>query len=243
MHNLPEIVESEFKKGNFVVKRSKQKFNQVDADQAMEWVNGTGKKAKGIVGITKSTSALYRWILSYNSRSHIATETHEMFGLAKPREAVHKEETRSRQLRDNKDENSVFEMLQRVQIFASTCPDTLQNIVSKDLATEEIQGSLREAKQFGMEAVATFVSKRMIIPDDADKPIVAIHDTMQRTNPRTFEYLYDVPSNTKDKGKNMVLKADRTVLQRLITSYEAGRPVNLQDVMKHELLPVPIALA
>ena len=44
-------------KSNFVVKRSAQKFNQVDPDQAMEWINCTGKKGGGIVGITKTISA------------------------------------------------------------------------------------------------------------------------------------------------------------------------------------------
>jgi len=38
MHQLPEPVLSEFRKGNFVVKRSAQKFNEVDPDQAMEWI-------------------------------------------------------------------------------------------------------------------------------------------------------------------------------------------------------------
>lgn len=66
MHQLPEPVLSEFQKGNFVIKRSAHKFNQVDPDQAMEWINGTGKKGGGIVGITKTTSALTRWTLSYN---------------------------------------------------------------------------------------------------------------------------------------------------------------------------------
>jgi len=40
-----------------------------------------------------------------------------------------------------------------------------------------------------------------------------------------------------------MFKADRSVLQRLITSYEAGRHVDLGKVMCHELLPVPIAIA
>ena len=36
MHQLPEPVLSEFKRGNFVVKRSAHKFSQVDPDQSME---------------------------------------------------------------------------------------------------------------------------------------------------------------------------------------------------------------
>ena len=64
MDQLPEPVLSEFKRGNFVVvKISAHKFSQVDPDQAMEWINGTGKKGCGIIGITKTTSALCRWTL------------------------------------------------------------------------------------------------------------------------------------------------------------------------------------
>ena len=55
MHMLPAEVESEFKAGNFVVKDSNQPFNQVDPDHSQEWLNGTGKKGGGIIGITKTT--------------------------------------------------------------------------------------------------------------------------------------------------------------------------------------------
>ena len=75
MKQLPEAVLSEFREGNFVVKRSARALNQVDPDQAMEWINGTGKRGGGIVGITKTVSALYRWTLSYNLRSDIAAES------------------------------------------------------------------------------------------------------------------------------------------------------------------------
>ena len=39
MHQLPELVLSEFRKGNYVVKRSEAKFNQVSHDQGQEWLN------------------------------------------------------------------------------------------------------------------------------------------------------------------------------------------------------------
>ena len=54
MKQLPEEVKEEFVKGDFVVKCSANKFNQVDPDHAQEWLNGTGKRAGGIVGITKT---------------------------------------------------------------------------------------------------------------------------------------------------------------------------------------------
>ena len=60
MKQLPEEVKEEFVKGDFVVKCSANKFNQVDPDHAQEWLNGTGKRAGGIVGVTKTISVLMR---------------------------------------------------------------------------------------------------------------------------------------------------------------------------------------
>ena len=61
MSQLPKEVENEFMNGNFVVRLGKQKFNQVDPDQAQEWLNAVGKKAGGITGLTKNNLALHRW--------------------------------------------------------------------------------------------------------------------------------------------------------------------------------------
>ena len=59
---------------NFVVKQSAADFNQVSPDQAQEWLNVTGKKGGGVAGITKTASALSRWALSYNLRSHVTAD-------------------------------------------------------------------------------------------------------------------------------------------------------------------------
>src|SRR6267154_5364911 len=81
MHHLPPEVEDEFQKGNFVVKRSNRKFNQVDPDHSQEWLNAVGKKGGGIVGITKTNSALSRWALSYNLRAEISSDTRSLLGI------------------------------------------------------------------------------------------------------------------------------------------------------------------
>ena len=39
------------------------------------------------------------------------------------------------------------------------------------------------------------------------------------------------------------MRGDRLVLQRFISSYEAGRGINLGEILKRELLPGPVALA
>lgn len=58
MRQLPMEVLQEFKKGNFAVKWSEGAFNKVSAYYSLEWVNGIGKREGGIVGITKTSSAL-----------------------------------------------------------------------------------------------------------------------------------------------------------------------------------------
>lgn len=46
-HKLPPEVREEFLQGNFVVKGSDQKFNQIDPDHSQEWLNSTGEKGGG----------------------------------------------------------------------------------------------------------------------------------------------------------------------------------------------------
>ena len=60
MKQLPAEVQTEFNKGNWVVNGSSRRFNQVDPDQSQEWLNVTGKRGGGIVGITRTTTALSR---------------------------------------------------------------------------------------------------------------------------------------------------------------------------------------
>ena len=87
-------VEEEFQKGKFVVKGSGcRKFNQVDPDHSQEWLNGTGKRGGGIVGSTKTTTALSRWTLSFNFRAQISAQTRQMLNGGDGNAIVHNEAT------------------------------------------------------------------------------------------------------------------------------------------------------
>jgi hypothetical protein len=94
------------------------KFSQVDPDQAMEWINGTWKEGGGVIGIRKTTSALCRWTLLYNMRSHIAAETHAVFNQGPGSVRVHNEANKSRQNRDNDDEAALLLVFQRCKVFS-----------------------------------------------------------------------------------------------------------------------------
>lgn len=51
------------------------RYDHISADQSMEWLNVTGKKSVGLVGITRIVSSLSRWTLTYNLRTVIAYQT------------------------------------------------------------------------------------------------------------------------------------------------------------------------
>ena len=104
----PKEIKEEFLKGNFVVKCSKQCFSQVDPDHAQEQLNRRDKFAGGIIGITRTVSALMNWNLSYNARSFISDQTYEMFGL-NMNNLVTKETTNVRKNRDNHNEDKLLE--------------------------------------------------------------------------------------------------------------------------------------
>ena len=149
---------------------------------------------------------------------------------------IHNEATKSRQKRDTDDESSLMSTFHRFGMFSSASQtEILQNIATKDIATDSIQNALLHANKL--------VKDRLIVTSQSNQPAVSIHEPLHRNNAPAFATLYQVTKNTKDKDKKTVLKADRNVLHRLITAYEAGRPVDLPSVLKHELLPVPVSLA
>lgn len=241
MEQLPQEVLEEFKKGNFVVKWKASKFNQVSPDQSLEWLNGIGKRGGGIVGITKTSSALSRWALSYNLRSQIADSTHKMFGLEQEDKFSHNESTPGRRDRDKKDESSLTAILKQFKVFSPPDhPTCLYNIATNDLVTDEIQVSLLNAKKLGEQRMNEFVEERLATQQQEK---VKFWDTMHKNFPPTFDTLYQVVKSSKEKDKTKILRADRNVLQRLIVAYEAGRTVDLYSVLSHELMPVPVALA
>ena len=53
MKQLPVEVQTEFDKGNWVVKGSSPQFNQAYPDQGQEWLNGTGKRGGRIVALCR----------------------------------------------------------------------------------------------------------------------------------------------------------------------------------------------
>ena len=98
-----------------------------------------------------------------------------------------------------------------VQVFASDVhPAVLQNIATKDLATEKIQESLFNAGKLGHQQLEVFVNDRLLAQTGISAG-QSIYDPIKKNKAPTFETLYEMMTLT-EKNRT-VLKADRTVLQ------------------------------
>ena len=118
-----------------------------------------------------------RWTPSFNLRSHIAELNHEMHSLYRGSTDIHNEATKSRQKRDNDDESSLMSTFLGFSVFSSVShPATLQNLVTKNLATEVIQEWLLRAKVLGQQEVKKFVQDRLNVAEQCDKPNISIYE-------------------------------------------------------------------
>ena len=68
-----------------------------------------------------------------------------------------------------------------------------------------------------------FVGEHMICEIGHEITSEKFYRPIKRNNPSTFTSLYEVGMKTKGKQNNTIIKADRSVLQRLITAYGGGR--------------------
>ncbi|KAL8583179.1 hypothetical protein ACOMHN_029981 [Nucella lapillus] len=133
---------------------------------------------------------------------------------------------------DTKDEDKLLTTLKSFKLFSSDMPHSLQNIANKDLVTEAIEENLLSAERKGQEQLNSFVEERLVATEQRK---VRLRDPLPKNKFLTFSSLFEVKRTDSHTGGVKTVKADRNILQRLITAYEAGRNVNLQDILNHEL--------
>ena len=86
-----------------------------------------------------------------------------------------------------------------------------------------------------------FIIKRLIDPEPIN---IKFRDPPSKNKSLTFASLFEVKQkDSKQKGNEKAIKADRKIIQRLITAYESGRRVDLSSILTYELLTVLYGLA
>ena len=142
--------------------------------------------------------------------------------------------------KDDIDEGNIVVSVQLHGVFQDG-GDTLKNLINNDVVTPEIQESLLSADHLGQGQAQTkvFVEKHLCKPPDSDHHL-NLKAPIQKNKVNTIASLCEVVEPSKDKQN--IIKVDRNILQRLITAYRAGREVNLENILQHELMTVPLSL-
>ena len=150
-------------------------------------------------------------------------------------DGVIKETGESRMAVDNNDVQKVQATLANWgNPFSSSETDEICHLASGKTAPKNIECNLLMAYDRGNEAMEIFDQRRLV------KAEVPFHDRIPKMRLSTFASLS--LSTVKICGKEVVLKADRELFDRLIVTAQT-REIDLHEVFAYPLGPVPWSLA
>ncbi len=121
-------------------------------------------------------------------------------------------------------------------MFSTDQQQTLQNIVPNDMCTESIQQSLMNAKQLGQASRNEFVKDNLV---DTEQP-----KANSITHSRRIKHILSQTCTTfSGKLPSVSSKLESRQEHHATVAYEAGRTVDLNEILRHGLMPVPTASA
>ena len=212
-------VYAEFMQGNFVMKRTKRRFNQVPADQATEWI-----MQNGIIGITRNAQSRDKLCVTWAEHSRISQDMRYLFNLEDEEEEAtftRSDSLPSQVKRDADDVKKLITQLTRLDVFRvntalreeedgdmdSISDDIpLLSLASKDSAPTDVVSDRLRAEEQRKLHVITNVKQRLI------EKTVGFHDVLKKHRSKTFATLYKATVSTKHNVQKTV-KADRKHLQ------------------------------
>ena len=233
----PEVHEF-MRNGGFSVQLSKENaFGRVPVDQTLEeTVNKDTQTPGGTKGFSLKPGAVQRYYLTAEFRTLFLRNLREMAGFAK-RKHGHADLHSSRIAKDEKDVSAMVELIKNwtdpfeghTQLFS---------ISTGAVATAAIAEDLARAYKVGEAAYADFKKTRL----ESQPPAVKFHDKLKKQKLKTFGALSETKKVAKNKDAETVLRADRNLFARMIIIAES-RNLQMQDVLKHPLGPLPASLA
>ena len=114
----------------------------------------------------------------------------------------------------------------------------LSSISIGAVATTALAGYLATACKVGKATYADFKKTRL----ESQPPTVRFNDKLKKQKLKTFSALSKTKTVAKGKDTETVLCADRNLFVRMIIIAES-RNLQMQDMIKHPLGPLPASLA
>ena len=223
--------------GGFVVRLSSRRFNAVATDHALEQtINREGKSQGGVIGFTLRKGALTRWMATRHVTAQYAEALKEMCQNSKQTTAKnHAEHSKTRMARDEQDVIKIVEYVAESHnpFDLDTVPDELVNITTGQVASREVSIGLVNLLEVAQKRNIPFVEKRLVV----DRTL-SFWGTDKWSKAPTFVKMSQSPtSNKTDK-----IMMDSEVLFRRLLAVAKQRDVYLEQVLSHELAPVPRSL-
>lgn len=190
----------------------------------------------GTKGFSLKPGAVERYYLTAEFRTLFLRSLREMVGYAKGKHG-HADLHSSRITQDEKDVAAIVDLIKNwTDPFGGHTQ--LSSISTGAVATPAIAEDLANAYKVGEAAYADFKKTHM----ESQPPTVKFHDKLKKQNLKTFTTLTKAKTVAKGKGTETVLRADRNLFARMIIIAES-RNLQMQDVLKHPLGPLPASLA
>lgn len=232
----PSVYE-EFKAGNFVVKETEGKFNQVSTDLALEHINRTCKSAGGLVGITQTKTALDRWMLTCSDRAKVVEDACQLVNCnTAVKTQTQKELTQPRMRRDESDVRKVMDTLRDFNPFDRMSEDLIC-ISSNEVLPTDVAEELLQAEERGSRILSEFIADRLTRNSERN-----LHDKIPQNKSKTFTYL-QTPLHGHGSQQTAKVKCNKDIFKRLLSASQSGRQVDLANVLTYELQPAPPSLA
>ena len=182
--NIPEShpeANTRMLQGEFAVQRSCRGFTQTAVDQTLEQRHNKETKSKGgIIGFSLNKGAVQRWILTVHERAAMCCNLKKMTKFQESSETVHKEATRKRIDRDEREVRKIINVIEGWRNpFESS--DDLVYLSSGSVSTKEVSDALLGALETGT-TVAEELIKKCIIDKSVD-----FYDSFSNNNLNTFK--------------------------------------------------------
>ena len=225
---LPEDIMNQFLNGFHVMRHIDGIWNAIWSDMFIESMfmrYGHGKS--GIIGITLQPETLKTWALSRHICAGLVNDIKKMCdGDRKSVQNSHKEEAAARIASDAKDRQGLKEKLATCidPLSPQDHPDNIVNIVTGKIAPPEV--NIDQAVEIGTQMMKEFEDKW---PTGFHEPIKKKMVSMS------------VTKKTVQVGSSKVYDTN-LIYARVLGLQASGREVNIQNVLSHELSPVPSSL-
>lgn len=227
-----------FQNGGFSVQNgTKNPFGRIPVDQTVEeTVNKDTQTAGGTRGFSLKSGPVARYYLTAEYRSTSLRQLRDIIDLQSS-SVGHADLEPSRISRDERDVQAITEILesQWTNPFSSN-PSDITSLSTGNVAPADVAQDLLEANERGRKAYEDFQQDRL-----GPERSIPFHERLPRLKLKTFSSLKE-KKTTRTSNKQTMLKADHRLFGQMVL-IATSRNLNMKEVLKHPLGPLPWSLA